>query len=908
MLIHGSQIRTAMVAMLLCLGLGFANAQDDPSQRPLPLPERGVADLPQHMELLKRLRSLVESQQKNSEQARKASDTLPQLPELPSPADAPSSQQKKNEAAPEKSPFQPQQLQQFQEALKNLASKLPPGFVPPDLSSVPPDQLRKAMENPAVQQQMKQMLEQFAKDGVLPKPGDDGSQLPAPPQNDATQEGLQKNEPREKKLNNRPSPDNQEGRNKPSDNAQRDPVQSDDSPEVRSRKPGEQNSPGPDDSSTGQSAPSDSETTDSANDAPPGSLRSLRSFLKKLAEDTGMKSPDTSQDTPTQGESDSQAAAEEQAMPPGPKNSSSNNSSSSNSSSASPRRPLRKRETSKPKTPPSTDSSISSAPNANRSPSGQLPGTSSNSVTPPNTSPGADDRENSPDVNSSDSSPALPNPSFSNPPQGMKIDPETARRQLEDLQKTLERMKQLDKDSNSGRLPTEELPSSNRQPAQPNSNDEARAGDSNSVSPSPDRNNRAANKPDSDNSNSEQLPESLPDVDEFLREQLKNFKLPPDAFPGSNPGNESSSAGANPVEDPRGANANNGTPNNQILRNSETRDLYMERPPQPEDIQRLKNTLRRENTERPGNASSPQGNEESDKPPIDIAKELEQRGFGNTLKKLVERAKEEAKKPRNPSQNSADTQEIAGNPAGSKSAIENAMNGASEAAKKADPELSKSMSKMLDGLKDDLVKIAKDARFNDPPERSRSDRTATPPSPSESNSMIDTLRKSASEILAGPSRTSNSGNNAASSPSAASSAFSGEFDFTPVLVLAGVLAALAVAFFGLRHVKLRSANAAELQFAGPPLKPADINSRADVVRAFHEFALRSAQSVQSWWTHRTVQQAILEKTPEYRAAVETLANTYEQARYLPVEQELSPEQLESARSALQQCSRKNSNG
>jgi hypothetical protein len=917
MLIHGSQIRTAMVAMLLCLGLDFANAQDDPSQRPLPLPERGVADLPQHMELLKRLRSLVESQQKNSEQARKASDTQPQLPELPSPADAPSSQQKKNEAAPEKSPFQPQQLQQFQEALKNLASKLPPGFVPPDLSSVPPDQLRKAMENPAVQQQMKQMLEQFAKDGVLPKPGDDGSQLPVPPQNDSSttpsqndviQEGLQKNEPRENKLNNRPSPSNQEGRNKPSDNAQRDSVQSNDSPEVRSRKTGEQNSPGPDESATGESAPSDSETTDSANDAPPGSLRSLRSFLKKLAEDTGMKSPDASQDMPTQGESDSRAAAEEQVMPPEPKNSSSNNSSSSNSSAASPRRPLRKRETSKPKTTPSADSSISPTPNANRNESGQLPGTSPNPLTPPNTSPGADDRENSPDANSSDSSPALPNPSFSSPPQGMKIDPETARKQLEDLQKTLERMKQLDKESNSGRLPTEELPSSNRQPARPNSNDDARSADSNSVSPSPNRNNRIANKPDSDNSNGEQLPESLPDVDEFLREQLKNFKLPPDAFPGGNSGNQSSSPGANPVDDPRGANANNGTPNNRILRNSEIRDLYMERPLQPEDIQRLKNTLRRENTERPGNASSPQRNEKFDKPPIDIAKELEQRGFGDTLKKLVERAKEEAKKPRTPSQNSADTREIAANPAGSKSAIENAMNGASEAAKKADPELSKSMAKMLDGLKDDLVKIAKDARFNDPPERSRSDRTATPPSPSESNSMIDTLRKSASEILAGPSRTPNSGNNAASSPSSAPSAFSGEFDFTPVLVLAGVLAALAVAFFGLRHVKLRSANAAELQFAGPPLKPADINSRADVVRAFHEFALRSAQSVQSWWTHRTVQQAILEKTPEYRAAVETLANTYEQARYLPVEQELSPEQLESARSALQQCSRKNSNG
>ena len=175
--------------------------------------------------------------------------------------------------------------------------------------------------------------------------------------------------------------------------------------------------------------------------------------------------------------------------------------------------------------------------------------------------------------------------------------------------------------------------------------------------------------------------------------------------------------------------------------------------------------------------------------------------------------------------------------------------------------------------------------------------------------MIDTLRKSASEILSGPPRSSNSGNAAGSSATAAASnAFSGEFDFTPVLVLAGVLAALAIAFFGLRHFKFRAEDAAAFQFAGPPLKPSDITSRADVVRAFHEFAMQSAQSVQSWWTHRTVEQAILEKAPENRTAVETLANTYEQARYLPIEQELSAEQLESARSALQQCSRKSSSG
>ena len=234
MLINGSQIRFAMIAMVLSLVMGSANAQDDPSQRPLPLPERGVTDLPQHMELLKRLRSLVESQQKSSERPASDSDTLPRLPELPSPADSNSTPGKANESTPEQSPFQPQQLQQFQDALKNLASKLPPGFVPPDLSSVPPDQLRKAMENPAVQQQMKQMLEQFAKDGVLPKPGEtSGSQLPVPPQtqssqnpsqDDVSQDGLPKNQPLDNPSSKRSLPSKKGEQSRPSGDAGQNPA------------------------------------------------------------------------------------------------------------------------------------------------------------------------------------------------------------------------------------------------------------------------------------------------------------------------------------------------------------------------------------------------------------------------------------------------------------------------------------------------------------------------------------------------------------------------------------------------------------------------------------------------------------------------------------------------------------
>ena len=917
MLINGSQIRFAMIAMVLSLLIGSANAQDDPSQRPLPLPERGVTDLPQHMELLKRLRSLVESQQKNSERPAGNSDILPRLPELPSAADSNSTPQKANETAPEPSSFQPQQLQQLQDALKNLASKLPPGFVPPDLSSVPPDQLRKAMENPAVQQQMKQMLEQFAKDGVLPKPGTNGSQLPVPPQNDAfkdpsqnnvsqndgTQESVRKNEPLENQLNGRPAPSEQNMQRKSSTDSPGDPAEGDVSSEDRSPKPGDQNS-----------EPKDSAASDSDKDAPPGSLRSLRSFLKKLAEDAGMKSPEPSTDSSprndtapsnsSENEPDSSTATDEQARPAEPKNSLGNNSVPST------RRPLRKRDSAKPKTSPPADSSNSSAPGTDINPSEQFPEISPEPSNPLNALPRADDPQNTLGDDAVGTNPASQKSSPSDQPQGLSIEPEIALKQLEGLQKTIERMKQVAEESDAGRSPTEELPTPNGQADRSGSNNSDRSSDSNSVAPSTGRNNRMAERPDSDNRNGDQLPESLPNVDEFLREQLKNFKLSPDAVPGNKKENSSGKKISTPGMDlfeERQTNPNRTPLNYGGSRHSVPHDLYMERTPQPEEIQRLKNTQRRENTEPIVTDPSALGNAKSDKPPIDIAKELEQRGFGNTLKQLVERAKEEAKKPRQPVPNPADAEKIDGNTDTTLADIEKISKDATGAAKKADPELSKSMAKMLDGLKDDLVKIAKDAKFNDPPERSRGDRSMNRPSPAESNSMIDTLRKSASEILAGPTRSSNSGNSAASSAAAAASnAFSGEFDFTPVLVLAGVLAALAIAFFGLRHFKFRTADAAEFQFAGPPLKPADINSRADVVRAFHEFALRSAQSVQSWWTHRTVQQAILEKAPEYRAAVETLANTYEQARYLPAEQELSPEQLESARSALQQCSRKNS--
>jgi hypothetical protein len=73
-------------------------------------------------------------------------------------------------------------FQQFQNLLGGVSDKLPEGFRVPDLSTIPRDQLLRAMESPEVQQRVRELLEQFSRDGVLPPaaPGRDGLLPPDP--------------------------------------------------------------------------------------------------------------------------------------------------------------------------------------------------------------------------------------------------------------------------------------------------------------------------------------------------------------------------------------------------------------------------------------------------------------------------------------------------------------------------------------------------------------------------------------------------------------------------------------------------------------------------------------------------------------------------------------------------------
>ena len=68
--------------------------------------------------------------------------------------------------------------------------------------------------------------------------------------------------------------------------------------------------------------------------------------------------------------------------------------------------------------------------------------------------------------------------------------------------------------------------------------------------------------------------------------------------------------------------------------------------------------------------------------------------------------------------------------------------------------------------------------------------------------------------------------------------------------------------------------------------PEEIRSREDVISAFHALALNSRQHVESWWTHRAAAQKLAAASPLKENAVQTLAEIYEHARYLPDDVEL----------------------
>ncbi len=119
--------------------------------------------------------------------------------------------------------------------------------------------------------------------------------------------------------------------------------------------------------------------------------------------------------------------------------------------------------------------------------------------------------------------------------------------------------------------------------------------------------------------------------------------------------------------------------------------------------------------------------------------------------------------------------------------------------------------------------------------------------------------------------------------------------------LVGMVALGAIAFFVLRFRSRSEQQRRALLEAQLAPRIDEIQTREDVVRAFHALAKQRLQATQAWWTCRYVTNRFEQSLPQHTSPIRTLAGLYEQARYFPMEHDLTVDQIENAKHALKQC-------
>ena len=288
---------------------------------------------------------------------------------------------------------------------------------------------------------------------------------------------------------------------------------------------------------------------------------------------------------------------------------------------------------------------------------------------------------------------------------------------------------------------------------------------------------------------------------------------------------------------------------------------------------------------------------------LDVRKELENRGLRRTLEKIVQKAKEESLAKQ---QQEVVTKQPGMTPLqeGKTDAPADRLN---DPKSTNDSSLQKSLGDLLSGLDNNLQDIAKDAKFNEP--SSNNPRVQDSPwrsQPPKSDSSLGKIRDAASGFFSDLSKApqapaaslANSATGGGSALSTDTPFALGSFVFV-ACVLIGV-AGLA-AYLMRRPLMKLVADATGATPAHPALQPNEIRSRADVIAAFHDLALSPRQAVESWWTHQAAAQKLAAESPHSKQAVNTLAEIYEEARYLPDDVEFAADKIQSARTALAGC-------
>ena len=289
---------------------------------------------------------------------------------------------------------------------------------------------------------------------------------------------------------------------------------------------------------------------------------------------------------------------------------------------------------------------------------------------------------------------------------------------------------------------------------------------------------------------------------------------------------------------------------------------------------------------------------------LDVKKELENRGFRGTLEKIVEKAKEESRARQ-------EQDSVAGQPKTTPRSQDKTTDSASplnDAMSPGDPGLQKSLGDLLNGLDGNIQDIAKDAKFNEPPrDNQRTPDAPFQPQPPKSDSNLGKMRDAASGFFSDLSKAPQA---PVASPTSKSATGGGDVFASDAPFAVGsffLVACVMMAVGGLIAYLLRKplmklvSEATGITKGHSALQPNEIRSRGDVIAAFHDLALSSRQAVETWWTHQAAAQKLAAESPQSKQAVNTLAEIYEEARYLPDDVELAAEKIQSARTALAAC-------
>ena len=369
---------------------------------------------------------------------------------------------------------------------------------------------------------------------------------------------------------------------------------------------------------------------------------------------------------------------------------------------------------------------------------------------------------------------------------------------------------------------------------------------------------------------------------------------PPGLSPrGSSRDSNASRPSASRTPDPRPAPSGD---SNQSGDQVASRDRSPRRPtmplnPEPSPLEPRSGTVS------PSGSSSRSG---ASRPSMDVRSELEQQGFARTLQKLVEQAREDSL---------AAPSGASGATGGAMPIIEGSRPGPNELAGRGGSSAGSpsSMSRIMDGLQKGLSDAASESRSNPalPSGRTESARTSPSTSPVERPSTLSNVTKSAnnmlSNIVTAPAPRPAPVRSTGSASSGGMTVPQGG-DSRSMIGLLMLLAVLGVVwYFTPQWIAAIGESQRKPSIVGDVIHPADIRSRVDVVRAFHQFALRPATLAAEWWTHRAVEQQVAQESPALQPAIQTLTDLYEQARYLPDDADFGPDQIGSARQALEEC-------